>query len=243
MLRRIVLFAITLLVGAACVGLGFWQLGRLSERRAYNAGAEAARSLPPLEPAGGASLGLEPNRRVTISGVYDEARELRLRNRVVRGVPAVAIVTPLRIAGRDTAVLVNRGYVPAADASDPGDRTWSEPGERRVTGLALPVPDRGDGAPVAREGRGETWQALDLTAVRGRLPYPVHDLYLIAELDSGSTAHTADGGIYPIRAEPPALGDGPHLSYAIQWFGIATAVVAFGVMFGLRRRKAAGPEI
>jgi cytochrome oxidase assembly protein ShyY1 len=30
------------------------------------------------------------------------------------------------------------------------------------------------------------------------------------------------------------MDGGPHLSYALQWFGIAAAVVAFGIFFILR---------
>jgi surfeit locus 1 family protein len=137
------------------------------------------------------------------------------------------------LASRDTAILVNRGYVPAPDATSPGAESWSEPGLVEVRGVLLPVPDRGDGDPITDHGR-ETWQSLDLTAMRGRLPYPVAPLYLVAQADSGSSSHTVRGREYPIRAEPPALSDGPHLSYAIQWFGIALAVLAFGVFFVLR---------
>jgi surfeit locus 1 family protein len=235
--RRIVLFGVTLVIGAGCISLGFWQLSRLRERRASNAGVEAARTLPPIEHKAGGALLLEPHRRAVLRGVYDGAHELVLRNRLVRGVPAVLVITPLRVAGSDTAILVNRGYVPAPDATNPGETPFAEPGDRTVSGLLIPVPNRGDGARLSHSGTvRETWQALDLDAMRARIPYPVSGLYLVASIDSGSAAHTAEGGAYPIRAEPPALGDGPHLMYAVQWFGIATAVVAFGVFFVLRRR-------
>jgi surfeit locus 1 family protein len=235
-MRRIVLFGMTLVIGAACIGLGIWQLRRLQERREANAGAEAARGLPPLDYAAVGAARLAPQRRAVIRGSYDHSQELILRNRVVRGVPAVLVITPLKIAGSDTAILVNRGYVPAPDATHPGDTPFAEPGEVTVTGLVLPVPNRGDGGPLTHSGGLETWKALDLDAIRARWPYPILDFYLIAGVDSGGPSHTAEGGAYPIRAEPPPLGDGPHLMYAVQWFGIATAVVAFGVFFVLRRR-------
>lgn len=231
-MRRTVLFGITLLVASAATGLGLWQLRRLETRKALNEAARAARALPPVSlDEGGAPAA--PNRRVRVRGTYDEAHEFVLRGRVVQGVPAVQIVTPLRLASGDTAILVNRGYVPAPDATNPGAESWSEPGLVEVHGVLLPVPDRGDGAPIADQGR-ETWQSLDLTAMRGRLPYPVAPVYLVALADSGRVDHTVRGRGYPIRAEPPALSNGPHLSYAIQWFGIALAVLAFGVFFILR---------
>ncbi len=233
---RTVLLGLLLIIAVLCGRLGIWQLDRFEQRRTANREAEAARAMPPLVVDSG--VGLESYRRIRIRGTLDEAREFMLRNRLVRGVPAVVIVTPLRAPGRDSAILVNRGYVPATDATNPSASGWTEPGERVVTGVAFPVPERGDGAPFTnpRTGR-ETWAAMDLDAMRQRLPYPVSGLYLLAEADPGSPAHTADGGVYPIRAERPLLGDGPHLAYAVQWFGIGAAALAFGVVFVLRKPR------
>lgn len=240
-MRRIVLFGFTLLVGAACIGLGIWQLRRLSARRAANRGALTSRNLPELLVQGPA-LNLSSNRRARIRGRLDEGRELLLRGRAVQGVPAVVVVTPLRIEGNDTAVLINRGYVPAADAVDPGPVNWSESDRQEFHGVVLPVPDRGDGAPLEHAGR-QTWKTLDLTAMRGQLPYPVAPYYVVAEPDPAQgEAHTIRGLVYPFRAEPPPLSEGPHLMYAVQWFGIAAAVVAFGVIFVWRGVSYRSPD-
>ena len=229
-MRRTVLFGLSLLVAAACLGLAGWQLRRLSTRRAANREALLQRTLPVLAIDSGLPI-LQANRKVRVVGELDEAREFGLRGRVIQGVPAILIVTPLRLAGSDTALLVNRGYVPAPDAVNPGAVTWSESGEHRFQGVLLPVPDRGDGSPVRYNGR-ETWKALDLSAMRARLPYPVAALYLIAEPDSADgAAHTIRGRSYPFRAEPPPLDEGPHLMYAVQWLGIAAAVLVFGIIF------------
>ena len=232
-MRRTVLFVITLLVAGIATGLGFWQLRRLGARREANRLAVAARALPPV--VLNQDWSPLPGRRAVVTGRFVEEHEFILRGRVVQGVPAVQVVTPLRLPERDTAILVNRGYVPAPDATDPGNVTWSEPGEVTVHGPLLPGPDRGDGNPI-RSNRRETWGAIDLSAMRDRLPFPIASLYLVAEADSGSDAHTIRGNTYPIRAAPPELSDGPHLSYAIQWFGIALASIAFGVFFVLRDR-------
>jgi surfeit locus 1 family protein len=244
-LRRIVLFLSTLVVGAAAIGLGLWQLRRYADRSARNRIALEERALPPLRADSIGAPGLPPYRRAIVKGTLDEPGELLLRNRLVAGVPAVLVVTPLRRPGTDTALLVNRGYVPAADAVDPGDATWSEAGREEFRGVLLPLPDRGDGKPIVRNGR-ESWLALDKTALRARFPYPIAAVYLVAEPDSGTDRHTTRGTVYPMRAEPPPLDRGPHLSYALQWFGIAAAVVGFGVFFVLRspgRRLVEGGEV
>lgn len=233
-LRRIVLISVMLLVAAASAGLGVWQLQRLSGRRAENSRMAAGRVLPPIDARLGAPP-LLPNRRAVLTGELDTAAEFVLRNRLVRGVPAVLIVTPLRLPGYDSAVLINRGYVPAADAVDPGAARWPEPGLQTFHGVLLQAPNRGDGAPLLRNGR-ESWRGVDLDMMRARLSYPVASLYLVAEADSaGGSEHTVRGTVYPFRAEPPPMEDGPHLMYAVQWFGIAVAVLAFGALFILPR--------
>lgn len=222
-----------LLVALAASGLGVWQLSRHAGRRDANRKAEAGRALPAIDGSAG-NPRLAPNRRAVITGELDTAREFVLRNRLIRGVPAVLIVTALRLPGHDSALLVNRGYVPAADAVDPGNAEWPEASPMTFRGTLLEIPDRGDGAPLIHNGR-ETWRGLDLSAMRARLPYPVYSAYLVAEADSAAGgAHTVGGRVYPFRAELPPTDNGPHAMYALQWFGIAVAVVAFGVVFVLR---------
>ena len=232
-MRRIALFITTVVIGILAIALGFWQLGRHAERAQRNRIATAGHELPPLVGDSVSPPVLLPNRRAIVVGMLDESREFLLRNRLVAGVPAVMVITPLRLPGSDTALLVNRGYVPAPDAVDPGASSWSEKERRIFHGTLLPIPDRGDGAPITRNGR-ESWHSLDLGMLRRRIPYPIAELYLLAEPDSASPAHTVRGAVYPFRAELPPMDQGPHLSYAMQWFGIAAAVVAFGVFFILR---------
>jgi surfeit locus 1 family protein len=233
-MRRLVLLSLTVVVGTTCLALGLWQVGRLTARRAGNARAAVGRALPPLVSDATSAPPLLPNRRALLTGELDSAHEFILRNHLVRGVPAVQIVTPLKLSGTDSAVLVNRGYVPAPDAVNPGAAHWDEPGTRVFQGVLLPIPDRGDGNPVTHNGR-ETWKSLDLRAVRARLPYPIVPVYLVAQADPAEgPAHTLNGTVYPFRAELPPMDEGPHLMYAVQWFGIAAAVLAFGILFILK---------
>jgi surfeit locus 1 family protein len=217
--------------------LGIWQLRRLAARRSANQQSLAQRELPPLD------LNREPPleltyRRVSAAGRYDFGNQVVLRGRVLHGAPGVQIVTPLRLSGRDTAVLVNRGFVPAPDAAyPPPGVVYHEAVEALVRGVALSLPDEGDGAPL-RAPRGETWRRLDRSAMGARLPYPIAPYYLIAEADpAAGTDHTARGRVLPIRIEPPTLDNGPHLSYALQWFLIGAAALVFGVAFTRRAAR------
>ncbi len=217
------------LVAAVCARLGAWQLDRLRHRRESNQAAQAARQRPVVSLHHTAVGEKRDNRRVTASGRYDRAHEIILRGQVYRKTPGVYVVTPLRLQGSDSAVLVNRGFVPAPDALSANVDSLDEPGEVEVSGLALAVPtDKAGGSPLERHGR-TTWRRLDLAAFRARLPFPLLDVYVLQ-----LPASEEDASGFPRRLEPPQLNDGPHLNYAIQWFGFA---VTAGVFAGVFLRK------
>jgi surfeit locus 1 family protein len=225
--RRLTLLALVL-VAALCVRLGFWQLSRLEERRAANRGAAAARAERPRELGVGADwTAAELNERwVEATGEFDHAHEIVLRGQAFQGTPGVVVVTPLRLAAADSAVLVLRGFVPSADAVRAEVDSLQEPGQVRVLGLATSI-GSGGGQPLELGGR-TTWARLDLQALRARLPYPVLPVLLRQTPDSGQPR-------LPRRLPPPELTDGPHLSYAIQWFAFAVMTVAFGVLVVRKR--------
>jgi surfeit locus 1 family protein len=220
--RRLIPMAVLFLAAAGFARLGIWQLTRLRERRAANVAALAARAAPPV------ALGTEARRtdtlaghRVTARGRYDESHEIILRGEVLDGVPGVRIVTPLLLAPGGPAVLVDRGFLPAPDAVTADLDGIAEPGEQTVRGVALPV-GPGPGEPVTHGGR-TTWRRLDLVAVSAQLPYPVLPVLVKQSPDSQLPR-------FPRRLAPPPLDDGPHLSYAIQWFLFATLAVGFAVL-------------
>ena len=220
--------AVIAVTAAACLRLGLWQLDRLQERRAENRVAHAARSLPEVELSGRADSALA-HRRVRATGSYDPERELVLRGQAHREEPGVLLVTPLRIRGESLGVLVLRGFVPSPDAVTVEHSPPAEAGQVTVHGIALPLGEREDeGGLLERAGKGATWKGLDRSAIEARLPYPLADVYLMQLPDSSLAAA-------PRRIEPPALDDGPHLSYAIQWFAFAViALVGAAALFGRR---------
>lgn len=228
---RSLLFALSLLFAALFARLGFWQLTRLQERRGENRVAAEARAGQVIDLNRAAPDGLSrANRRVVVRGEYDRSREVVLRGHMRREAPGVQIVTPLRIEGSDSGVLVNRGYFPSPDATFAATDSLNEPGVVVVQGIALGVPASPDsGAALTNNGK-ETWRRLDLPALRGRAPYPLLDVYVLQSPDSSLP-------VYPRRLEPPPLDDGPHLSYAIQWFAFATIAVAGGAIFLLRKSR------
>jgi len=231
--RSPLFFGLAVVAALVCGRLGLWQVSRLKERRALNAVAVAARALPPVllddpvQAAAASGTGLH-NRRVRVTGRYDHAAEVVLRGQSEGGVPGVRLVTPLKPLRGDTVILVQRGYVTSADARtiDPGP--LAEPGVQVVEGVAFMLPDSARGEPSEEDGR-LTWRRVDLGALRERLPYPVAGFLVLQTPDSSLPP-------LPRRDRAPSLDDGPHLSYAVQWFSFSLTALVVGSLIGLKRR-------
>lgn len=223
---------------ALCVRLGFWQLDRLEQRRARNAAIRAATAQPPLRLDSLPALAPDPRslewRRAEASGRYHHAGDMVLRGRSREGRPGVHLVSPLVLAdGR--VVMVNRGWVPSPDGSTADVRPLRVDGPVRVSGALLPITSQADrGLPIAgRGGTDSTWRRVDLAAARERAPGPLVPLVLQQLPDEG-------GADSPPLPDPlPALSEGNHLSYAVQWFSFAAiGIIGLGILL-LRRRKSA----
>ena len=224
------------------VNLGFWQLRRLDERRAFNAVVEASYDSTPVPfgqlvdrdwqaDADGLSAVDDSGiawRPVTVSGTYDESASLRVVNRSQYGRAGDNLVAPLLLDdGR--VVLVNRGFVPLGVDDPPLPGT-----EVEVLGRLRPSEERSAvGARDPSDGLLTEVQRLDLV----RLSRQFTDLVPVyLELVSSSPAE-ADGLPQPVVR--PDLSEGSHLSYAVQWFIFAGAAVVgwvLAVRLSIRRR-------
>lgn len=233
--RQLLFFAGALVSALVFVRLGIWQLSRLRERRALNAVALAARAMAPVnldDPASAATLASgADNRRVRVSGRYDHAAEVVIRGQSEQGVPGVRIITPLVPLRGDTAILVHRGFVTSGDARGVDLAGLREEGVVTVTGIAFAEPIDPRGGEPREEGGVLTWRRLDLAALRQRLPYPLARYTILQLPDTSLPA-------LPRRDDPPELDDGPHLSYAIQWFSFALTAVVVGSIIGFKKSSA-----
>ena len=201
--RDVLLATAALTLASLCAWAGTWQLARLRQRRARNAVVVARLARPPLPVERGTSADSVRQRRIVARGVYDFARERVWPLRSFDGTPGVALVTPLRLAD-GSAVFVDRGWVPSPDAYHVNQALYREADTATVEGLGM-IPPR---------GRGD----IDLGALRDSVPYAL----LPFILEQAGTA--APQGL-PRRWPAPALNDGPHLSYAVQWFSFALIIV------------------
>ena len=227
--RTFFAFAIPFACAALFVRLGVWQLSRLKGKRAFNAVLSQRLAAPPL-PATllPVDTALGHYRRVSVSGTLLYDREVVYAERSHDGAPGVDLLTPMRIAGHDTVVMVNRGWVYSPDAATAQDSLWREKDSATVSGYAETFSGKERGSTGAGLRRVH---ALDRAAVQALVGMPVAPYVIVQTSDSGAHPDSV-----PARLNVPALSEGPHESYAIQWFSFALVAVVGGVALARRSR-------
>jgi surfeit locus 1 family protein len=239
--RWIFLTALVIVAAGLFVRLGFWQLARLNQRQAFNARVQAQVNSPALElnlAATGADLYNMEYRPALATGEYDFAHQVALRNQAWNQQPGAALLTPLRIAGTERYVLVNRGWIPEADARSGDWAKYDQPGVVTVQGVirrSESKPDFGWRAdPILAPGEPplKTWNFANLDAIGAQSGLKLLPVYI----QQGPDAARSD----PPHGSTPTLdlSEGPHLGYAIQWFSFAViAVVGYGILITRKEAK------
>jgi len=139
-------------------------------------------------------------------------------------------VSMVRSAG--TRVLVDRGWVPAAPDRGQLPALGIDSATRTVTGMVAPLPRAGL-ALGATESTQQGWPRRllwpDAAAVQAHWGVGVPARIVLLRGDQ------ADGFV---REWTPATGMPPerHLGYAVQWFGLAIALVLIWLVLALRTR-------
>ena len=211
--------------------LGIWQLNRLEQRRAANAAlreqlAAGPISLndPSLNPA---ALPEMAGRKATATGRFDFSQQVLLQLQKFEGAPGGHLIAPLRLDGREDAVLVDRGWIPEDELTPEKWSQYDEAGTVTVTGtVRLQETARGVEPPTEPQ---QTWYRVNVEAIGRQLPYDVFPVYLL------QSPPAAGNVALPYREEVEVdLSEGPHLSYAIQWFLFALMLGAGYVYYVYR---------
>lgn len=225
---------------ALCIRLGIWQLDRLEQRRAFNAQFESARTQPILDlnreqPENIVEMEWRP---VKVTGEYDFANQVAVRNQYYGTEYGYHLLTPLSFDGK--AIIVDRGWIPAEGNADPSD--WSkydEAGMVNISGqirLGQAKPAIGGVAdPLPEDGvRLDIWNNADIARIADQMPYPILLGYIQPNIDADDTEP-------PIPFQPEIeLTEGPHFGYALQWFTFAI-ILFVGYPFFLRKQET-GPK-
>jgi surfeit locus 1 family protein len=213
---------------ALTVALGLWQTRRAVEKESLQATLDRRAAEPPLQlppaPAGWDAVAM---RRLSVRGEYAERFGILLDNKVHRGRVGYQVVTPLRIAGANVHVLVNRGWVAAGRTRADVPQVAVPRGPQTVDGIAT-VPAERVYELAADSPRDAVWQHLVLDRYRA---------WSGLELAPFVLQQTNDAGDGLVREwDRPDAGADRHRSYALQWFSLAILAVVLYVALNVKRR-------
>jgi surfeit locus 1 family protein len=189
---------------AAGIALGNWQSGRANEKRTLGARLE----------------------RVALEGEFVPGYTIYLDNKTRRGKAGYEIVTPLKIRGSASHVLVNRGWIEAGRTREVLPEVRTPAGEIRIEGLALPRLERV--MALGQPSTAKLRQNLDIAAYAGETGLQLQPRVLEQHSDSG------DG---LARDWPPHdAGIEKHEAYALQWYSLAALAVALFLVLSFKKK-------
>jgi cytochrome oxidase assembly protein ShyY1 len=225
---------LALAVAAAFAALGAWQLGRRDAKQAMLDEVRAvlaARAPQPL------ALAADPVRRdrydwAAGSGAFADAPAVLLDNQQRDGRAGVRAYRLFQPDDGGPALLVELGWLPL-----PGDRTLPDvprpPGTQRLQGLLLPPPSQGIARAVATPRDGQLLTiGLDAANLPQALGHPSLPPRVLRPDPAWPLGYARDLEILPNTLPP-----GRHLGYAVQWFGLALAVLATALILTFRRPR------
>ncbi len=222
MKRHVLSVAVLGLAGTGLlIGLGVWQLQRLSWKEALILRLEARLAAEPVPLPERPTPEADAFRRVSVEGQVGGA-ELHLLTSLPSRGPGFRVIAPIETAaGRR--ILVDLGYVPEAQRNMP-----RLPASGQVTG-ALYWPDEVDRFTPPPDTGANIWFARDLPAMAAALG--TEPLLIVAES-------------HPMGAAPQVLPLGEnlpndHLQYAITWFTLALAWAVMSAMLARRQHRGA----
>jgi len=212
--------------------LGEWQIGRAD----YKQGLQDRQDTLAREPA--ISVGAAPLtaddillRKVEVRGRFEPKFTVFVDNRLYQHQPGYHVATPLRIAGTERYVLVNRGWLPAgSDRSLPAVETPT--GEQVIKGTAVAYSEKFMELST-KVAEGNIWQNLVFERYRQATGLDLQPF--VIQQDSA----VEDG----LKREwkRPDLGRNTHLAYAFQWYALSFAIFIYYLVTHVKRRSTAQP--
>ena len=218
------------------VNLGFWQLHRLDEKKAFNARVLENTTRPvvdisqmPEQPTVDYQWDVSEWGRVKLVGHYDTNHVVTIINRSQDGTAGYDIAVPF-VNGDGTIHLVNRGFVPLAIPHPP-----TPEGNISIFGyVRLSQRRSAVGAVDSTDASNTEFQRFDIPLIAKATDVNMLNGGYIQLIQESPSANTQ----WPATVAIPALDEGPHLSYAMQWFFFsATALTAWVLVVRRKLRE------
>lgn len=250
--RWIAFLLVGVVLAVSFTALGFWQLHRLEQRKAQNTLIQNRMLKSPQDVlqlfsqfnafAPASDENSIAHRPVTVLGQYDPNAEVLLRStQNYQGLPGYYVLTPLRINDVQ-AVLVMRGWVPFEINTPPLTQALPPEGEVEVRGTVelerKPVAGWISAlTPKDLPGKLTITAYIDTARLAQQMPYDLLPFYI--RLENQIPGQTRE---LPRPLKPLEFSNGPHLGYAIQWFGF-TVIGVIGYILFIRRVARDAPNV
>ncbi|MET0251217.1 MAG: SURF1 family protein [Novosphingobium sp.] len=210
-MKRSLLAGAALVLAAAFLTLGVWQLERRAWKLDLIARVESRIHAAPVPLPAVFDPRRDEYRRVRVTGAFLHDRETLVQAVTERG-PGFWVLTPLRTARG--MVLVNRGFVPAQRRARSTRAAGLAGGPATITGLVRAT-EPGGGFLRSNDPAAERWYSRDVAAIaRARRIGAAAPFFVDADA-------AANPGGYPIGGLTVVAFRNSHLAYALTWFALA----------------------
>jgi surfeit locus 1 family protein len=222
---------LAMLLGLAMfIYLGLWQAGK-GDRLASELAQRAQRSQLGPAVVTGQLLDAQAaqDAAFTVVGTYEAQHQIFLDNRQENDQPGVHVITPLKIDGSETRILVNRGWVGWTQGRAVLPMVATPEGRVQITGLAnVPSTKKFFLMPDHPEAQAKLWSRVDLPRFEQLIGHRLQPVVL--QQTGGDAPDTL------VRHwAPPEDRVGMHRGYAFQWFGMAAALLLFYLFASFRK--------
>jgi len=218
------------------INLGLWQFGRYHERLDFNEIVSARIEAQPQD-LNELLLEIETGTKTTneaewlnvfASGEYLDEQTVNAVNRSQGGFSGVDPLTPMRIAGGNQLVLVNRGFI--AQSAQNQESAPTPVGTVEILGRVRVSEVRKTGG-LSDPSDGVLKEVINIDL--NRLGQQIQDLNTEIFIEVLKSNPADSMLLVPIA--DPILSNGSHLSYTAQWF-IFSVFVAAGWVVVVRRK-------
>lgn len=219
---------------ALFVSLGQWQSGK-AQRRSAEIEQHQARSQQGAWRLGAALVDAQEvqDMPVTVRGTYEAQKQFFIDNRQENGKPGLHVITPLKLQDSEVRILVNRGWVGWGVSRGNIPTVEVPAGTVEVTGLAaIPSTKKFFLMPAHEDSNPRLWTRLDLSRFEATYPGALQPVVVLQNPDDAQDTLVR-------KWPPPEDRVAMHKSYALQWYGMAVALIIFYLVASLRKKESA----
>ena len=224
---------VILLLLPVLLSLGFWQLDRAEEKRALIELFKQQNESGLLVVNDTIKFDEKLNyRSAQIQGTYNSTKQVFIDNKIYQGKTGVYVMTPFKLKNSEYSILVNRGWVPMVIDRSVLPQIKTPENLLTLTGkikISSKKPFMVGEQFQSNEGWPALMQWLNITEIENKsglklLPY----IFLLDEKEKNG---------YVRNWKPVVMQPEKSISYAVQWFALALALIIIYIVVNLKESK------